>query len=60
MRRPSPTSSAVCRAIRVICSRVCSGFADASMPITRSARTSAAKPTIMPARVRPVTEYATM
>jgi len=35
-------------------------LADASMPITRLARPSSAKPTTMPACVLPVTEQTTM
>jgi pyruvate kinase len=46
-------------AMRRICARVCSGLAEASMPMTLSARPSAAKPTTMPACVLPVTEHTT-
>ena len=58
--RPRPTSSDVLSTIARTCARVWSSVPEASIPITRSARSCAAKPTIMPAWVEPATTHTTM
>ena len=59
-RAPSPIASAVRRAMRAICSHVCSTVAEPSIPSTARGRSWAAKPAIMPACVEPVTEQTTI
>ena len=58
--RSTPISAAVLRAIRATCSRVSSGLAEPSIPITRRSRSRSANPAIMPACVLPVTEQTTI
>jgi hypothetical protein len=50
--RSTPTSEAVFRAIRPICSLVRSGAAEASMPITRRGRAPASSSAAKPATIR--------